>query len=155
MEWFDKVKGWVHDEDNIKGFFGQYRWLSNFHICPITYQGVNFNSTEEAYQAAKCDDIEDMQKFVGLAPNKAKQLGQKVKLREDWEQVKLEIMDYVCWCKFRYNEDLKQKLLLTGDKYLEETNWWNDKFWGVCNGVGENHLGKILMKIRKKLQCQI
>lgn len=31
-------------------------------------------------------------------------------------------------------------------------NYWKDTYWGVCNGVGENHLGKLLMKIREKLK---
>jgi predicted NAD-dependent protein-ADP-ribosyltransferase YbiA (DUF1768 family) len=34
---------------------------------------------------------------------------------------------------------------------LIEGNWWGDTYWGVCNGVGENHLGKLLMKIRDYL----
>jgi hypothetical protein len=32
--------------------------------------------------------------------------------------------------------------------YLEETNIWKDTFCGVYNGVGENNLGKIIMKTR-------
>ena len=39
----------------------------------------------------------------------------------------------------------------TEDAELVEDNWWGDKFWGVCNGEGENHLGKLLMKIRDEL----
>lgn len=43
---------------------------------------------------------------------------------------------------------LQRKLVETYPKYLEETNYWNDTFWGVCNGIGENTLGKLLMDIR-------
>ena len=39
-------------------------------------------------------------------------------------------------------------LLSTGDKYLEETNHWKDTYYGVCDGVGKNVLGKILMSVR-------
>ncbi len=39
-------------------------------------------------------------------------------------------------------------LLATGDMELVEDNDWDDTYWGVCNGVGENNLGKLLMKIR-------
>lgn len=152
LTWQERTKGWLHDADNIKGFFGDYRWLSNFHSCPINYPGIVFASTEHAYQAAKCDNASDVRKFTGITASKAKFVGQKVKMREDWEQVKLEVMYDVCLLKFTQNEDLKAKLIATGDKYLEETNWWNDKFWGVCNGVGKNHLGKILMQIRKELK---
>jgi predicted NAD-dependent protein-ADP-ribosyltransferase YbiA (DUF1768 family) len=43
-------------------------------------------------------------------------------------------------------------LLATGDEYLEETNWWKDTFWGVCNGEGLNKLGNILMMVREELK---
>ena len=50
--------------------------------------------------------------------------------------------------KFTRNLDLKEMLLETKGKYLEETNWWGDKFWGVCNNTGQNQLGQLLMAIR-------
>lgn len=53
--------------------------------------------------------------------------------------------------KFTRNEDLKAMLLATGDEGLIEGNWWGDTFWGECKGQGENHLGRILMKIRREL----
>ena len=46
---------------------------------------------------------------------------------------------------------MMEKLILTGDSYLEEGNTWNDRYWGVCNGVGKNKLGEILMQVRKRL----
>ena len=42
-------------------------------------------------------------------------------------------------------------LIQTGDSVLIEGNTWGDRVWGVCNGVGENRLGRILMKIRSEL----
>jgi predicted NAD-dependent protein-ADP-ribosyltransferase YbiA (DUF1768 family) len=53
--------------------------------------------------------------------------------------------------KFSRNPELRVKLLNTGDLQLVEGNYWGDTFWGVCNGKGENHLGKILMRVRKEL----
>jgi hypothetical protein len=44
-------------------------------------------------------------------------------------------------------------LLDTSDKVLIEENNWNDTFWGVCNGVGENNLGRLLMQVRGEIQC--
>jgi hypothetical protein len=35
---------------------------------------------------------------------------------------------------------------------LIEGNTWGDTFWGVCNGVGENNLGKTLMNVREILR---
>jgi predicted NAD-dependent protein-ADP-ribosyltransferase YbiA (DUF1768 family) len=53
--------------------------------------------------------------------------------------------------KFK-NEELAQLLIDTDDHELIEGNWWHDYFWGVCNGKGENHLGKILMDVREELK---
>ena len=67
------------------------------------------------------------------------------------EEVKYDLMVDVCYAKFTQNEDLKEKLLATGDEYLEEGNNWGDRIWGTVNGEGENRLGKILMKVRDEL----
>lgn len=56
--------------------------------------------------------------------------------------------------KFEQNEDLKVKLLETGDEHLEEGNTWEDRIWGTVNGVGENRLGRILMQVRELLRTE-
>ena len=58
----------------------------------------------------------------------------------------------ICKLKFIQNPELGKLLLGTKDEELIEGNDWDDTFWGVCNGVGENHLGKTLMKIRDELK---
>jgi len=51
--------------------------------------------------------------------------------------------------KFLLNKGLRQRLIDTGDNYLEETNAWGDTFFGVdIKKGGDNRLGKILMSIR-------
>lgn len=78
--------------------------------------------------------------------------GKTVDLRSDWSEVRLQVMEDILRIKFS-QEQFKQKLLATGNEELVEGNWWHDKFWGQCPvGTGENHLGKLLMKIRKELQ---
>ena len=66
------------------------------------------------------------------------------------KKFKLGITEDVIRQKFN-NPELKEKLIATGDAELIEGNPWGDTFWGVCEGKGENHLGKILMKIRSEL----
>lgn len=58
-------------------------------------------------------------------------------------------MSLLVFQKFCVHEKLRTKLIATGEKYIEETNWWGDIYWGVCNGKGENNLGKILMNVRE------
>lgn len=133
----------------IKEFKGENFFLSNFFVAPVYYQGIRFENNEAAFQAAKCP--ERMRDFCGLSPQSAKRLGRKVTLRPDWETVKYDVMYQVCKAKFLQNPDLRNKLVETGDAELVEGNTWGDKIWGVCGGVGENNLGKILMRIRDEI----
>lgn len=136
----------------IDSFSGENAFLSNFFDTNIIFDGIMFISSEAAYQAQKTLDLEERRQFTLLHPGKAKRMGRKVTLRSDWEDVKLKVMEDICRAKFTQNEELKKKLIDTGNAALIEGNTWNDTFWGVCNGVGENNLGKILMKIREELK---
>lgn len=155
MEMNEKIqKIIVHDEENIKGFFGPYRFLSNFEFCPngVEFEGLMYMSSEAAYQSAKIANIQDRKRFTTLSALDSKREGRKLDIREDWTDVKDDVMYRVLVSKFTRNGGLKNILLDTGDKYLEETNYWNDQYWGVCEGVGENKLGQTLMKVRAELK---
>ena len=135
----------------IDQFRGEFHWLSNFYSCPVPFEGLTFDSSEAAFQAAKCLDMKERERFLGLSGGQAKRLGRRVELRSDWETVKIEIMRQVLKSKFTQNPELREKLIATGDTELIEGNNWNDRFWGVCRGVGQNHLGKLLMEVRAEL----
>lgn len=134
----------------IAEFRNEYFFLSNFYSSPVRFNGMDFQNAEAAFQSAKCP--ERAFEFCELNPSEAKRLGRKVKLRDDWEEVKESVMYEVCKAKFTQNISLKKKLLSTGDAILIEGNDWRDAFWGVSNGHGKNKLGKILMKVRKELR---
>lgn len=136
----------------IDSFRDDYFFLSNFYLCKVTIGGITYGSAEAAFQAQKVLDNEEKKKFVDITPLQAKRLGKKVKLREDWEEVKVDIMTYVVRAKFTQNHTLADKLIETGDAELIEGNNWRDYFWGMCNGKGKNNLGKILMKVREELK---
>lgn len=146
--WFDKIEEYLHNADNIRGFAQENRWLSNFESCRVEYENMIYHSSEGAYQAAKTLDLDIRKKFCSMPPSLCKKEGRKLVIREDWNDVKLQVMKDVLISKFTLNIDLKDKLIATGDKYLEETNWWGDTYWGVCNGIGENNLGIILMNVQ-------
>lgn len=139
----------------ILEFKKQYSFLSNFHPCDVEFEGKIYPSTEHAYQAAKTlnNDEREIIRTVSTA-KEAKKMGKVVSLRPDWEEVKLDVMLNLCRKKFKGSEELKQKLLDTGGAVLQEGNWWGDRFWGIDikTGIGENHLGKILMKIRDEIK---
>jgi predicted NAD-dependent protein-ADP-ribosyltransferase YbiA (DUF1768 family) len=80
-------------------------------------------------------------------------MGRAVTLRHDWEAVKFSYMELGLRLKFQ-NSDLAEKLIATGDEELVEGNTWGDRVWGVCDGEGENRLGKLLMKIREEIKSK-
>lgn len=150
---------------SVKGFFGEYRWLSNFWLATVDFEGLQYPSTEAAYQSAKTLDLSLRKKFANLGSDDsenttymkigraAKRLGKQIQIRPDWEDVKKSVMLSVIREKFKHPE-LSALLLSTGNAYLEETNSWNDIYWGVCNGIGENNLGKILMQVRDEIRLK-
>lgn len=139
-------------DTSINGFFKGYRWLSNFHECDIKYEGVVYPSSEAAYQAAKTLVQWERQRFTKVKAYESKKLGRQVTLRDDWEKVKDQVMYDILMFKFTFHPTLNAALIATGDKHLEETNYWGDKYWGVCDGEGKNRLGETLMAIRAKIK---
>lgn len=136
----------------IAEFKGRYKFLSNFWPCEVWLE-TKYPSVEHAYQASKTFNISQRKEIKDAdTPGKAKRLGKKVDLRSDWEFVKLEVMYDLVMQKFFNNEELMWKLLDTDDEELVEGNTWGDTFWGVCNGAGENRLGKILMRAREEIR---
>lgn len=138
--------------NDILGFFGKYRFLSNFEYATITYEGKEYISNEHAFQACKCVNELDHELIRNsLTARDAKNLGGKVIRRNDWEFVKDSVMLDINRIKY-LKPYLREQLLATGDAYLEETNNWNDTYWGVCNSIGLNKLGHILMQVRKEIR---
>ena len=137
--------------DAILRFKGDTLYLDNFYPCNVEYEGMIYPSAEHAFQAAKTLDMNIRKRFQYYdTPKKAKQAGRRLKLRSDWEEVKIPIMKEIVKNKFLRNDaeqDIRTLLLATGDAHLEEGNKHGDKFWGTVEGVGRNELGKILMEV--------
>lgn len=128
----------------IDSFRGEYRFLSNFYIEP------DRTCVECEFQQAKVYPAL-IPNFLLLTPAEAKKLGRSVELRPDWEFVKKKIMYDLIKKKFTDHSILKYLLLQTGTNELIEGNTWGDTYWGICNGKGSNHLGRILMQVRGEL----
>ena len=133
----------------------RYRFLSNFWQVKVDFCGLTYPSTEHAFQAAKTLDPGERERIrCAYSSAEAKHLGKRVRLRADWEDIKVSVMRDLLEQKF-YTDPLEQWLLQTGDVQLVEGNTWGDAFWGVTlggTGVGRNELGKLLMSIRAELR---
>jgi len=138
----------------IPFFTGTHRFLSNFYPSPIEMPtGETAPTVEHAYQAWKTEDREEREVILlASSPGAAKRLGRRATLRPKWEGIKLLVMEGLVRQKFQ-DKKLRKQLVGTGDEELVEGNSWGDTYWGVCGGVGSNHLGKILMKIRAELRA--
>ena len=134
----------------IDSFSGSYRFLSNFWLAPVTYEGITYPSSEHVYQAAKSSSALTRELFSMISsPAEAKKMGQKIEIRPDWKDVQINVMRDIVTAKFEQNEYLMRLLIETKGCHLIEGNTWGDRFWGECPiGNGRNELGKILMGIR-------
>lgn len=136
-------------------FYGRkddYGWLSNFERSPQLVDGITYSTNEHYYQSQKARDIYYMT-WIADAPTpyaamKAGRALRPEELREDWEDVKYEIMLKGLRAKFSQNEELKCKLLSTGDFSIHE-NSPTDMIWGI---KGKDMLGRLLMRVRKELR---
>lgn len=136
----------------IESFIGEYRFLSNFAPSEIEVDGHSYATVEHAFQALKTENPTE-QEIVRSArtPGQAKKLGRGVTLRADWNTARVGVMKMLLEKKFA-DKVLRAELLATADAELVEGNYWNDFFWGVCRGRGENWLGKLLMEIRSSIR---
>jgi len=135
----------------IREFRGNNAFLSNFYYTQVSYNGKVYPTAEHAYQAQKTIN-EDMRETIKAlsSPARAKAVGEVLPLRANWDRIKLAIMHEIVWVKFQ-EPSLRAALLSTSDEPLIETNAWNDTFWGICRGVGNNWLGVILMLVRSEI----
>ena len=146
-------------ENEISAFRGPHDFLSNFYAADVEFEGAEYPTIEHAFQAAKSLDFAERRAIKNAkTASEAKRMGRKIKRRADWFDISLVIMETLVRQKFTRYPELKSKLLETGDAKLIEGNNWNDRFYGAVYNttsgewVGENHLGKILMKVREDLK---
>ena len=140
----------------ISSFQGDYRFLSNFWPCTIVWEGLVYPSLEHAYAASKTDDATVKERIRSCpTPGEAKEYlaDHYIKPAITWTiPKKLLVMEALLLLKFSGRDPfLTSALLTTEHTELIEGNTWDDTFWGVCDHIGENHLGKLLMRVRQSL----
>lgn len=152
----------------INKFEGRFRFLSNFYPCKIEHKGIKYPSVEHFYVAMKVTEMQlldgiyytaaDFREMISRIsnPGDVKKIGSRVKIRRDWDDKKLEFMNWAVREKFK-DETLAEMLISTGDQEIIEGNWWHDNFFGSCSCVkcgnkGQNNLGKLLMRVRDDIR---
>lgn len=149
----------------IASFTREHRFLSNFYPSPIPFVlrclaqelHMTMPTVEHAYQASKVAPCHQnalhwvLRVRDASLPAFAKRIGRELPLRPDWDEVKLPFM--LCFLRLKFIQpEMRERLIATGDATLVEGNTWGDTFWGVCNGKGENHLGRLLMQVRSEIR---
>ena len=135
--------------------FGEYGYLANYSNHGFTVNGVFYPTAEHFYQASKFDDPMIIQRILACkTPKEASVIGRDRNLTRipHFRDIKLDKMYQGVYEKFLQNPDIQKKLLDTGDEEIKEMTV-KESFWGVGPHFdGENHMGKILMKVRQQLR---
>ena len=144
-------------------------YLSNWYPAPFVLDGISYSSTEQYIMYQKCilfGDKESADKVLATDDTQEQQkIGRDSKgyIKEVWEGRRQIVAVRGLLAKFSQNEDLRKKLLDTGDAYLVEcaysdTAWAcgikldDDKRHDVKNWRGQNILGFALMEVRSLLK---
>ena len=164
----------IEEEKQERLYFNhskQNKWLSTFNKAePFKYNGMEYPTVEHAFHAQKVSDddpkVEEFRLALStnisdvLTPNAAKKFGGKASfkendftLRDDWDDVKLKIMEEITRDYYMSNRDLIDKLIETDNKLLVHKGFRIDTFWGVDKkDEGKNNHGNILMKLREEFK---
>ena len=139
----------------INQFRGDFYFLSNMYECDIEFNKNKFKSIEHAYIYHKYDNIEIKKLALSDIDGKVLKIESKrFKKVKGWDDIKLKLMYELLKVKFN-KTPFKEMLISTNDCNIVEGNSWNDTFWGVditqTPNIGENHLGRLIMKVRDEL----
>ena len=150
---------WLMEKmDEVIGFYPrEFYTFDNFSSFKVEWNGYLFASVEEAYQAASfmgSDEelVEKIKKSHSADEAQRIAYANRDKRREDWDDVKISIMEELLRLKIEQNPYVKKKLLQTEDYMIVEDSP-KDDFWGWGpNRNGQNNLGKLWMKLREELK---
>ncbi|MBF0778744.1 NADAR family protein [Streptococcus cuniculi] len=137
----------------VRDPYGEFSNFSSFGFTDD--ENMYWPTSEHYFQAKKFKSLVLQEKIRNLkSPMDAAIEGRNRKnpLRQDWEDIKYDIMFYAVYQKFNQNSILKELLLSTANlPIIEHTA--NDSYWGDGgDGTGQNQLGNILMEVRNKLR---
>lgn len=146
----------LDNENQIFFYEQEFYPFSNFSSFKLNWNGYDWMTSEHAYHSEKFinnpEIIEQLKQSRSAHDAMVIAYANKDKYRDDWDEIKLDIMKSILTAKVEQHPYVKKKLLESGDKELIE-NSWRDDFWGWGqNKDGQNHLGKIWMKVREEFK---
>lgn len=141
-------------EPTITQFHGRYAFLNNRYRAPFILNGIIYPTAETAYLALHSDNKSIQAKIARSTPEQARRILHNTKIRDNWEDIKIEVMEQILRAKFQQNPALKKQLILTRNRDLHPENHNHENFWesctcSACQNLGENMLGELLMNERK------
>jgi predicted NAD-dependent protein-ADP-ribosyltransferase YbiA (DUF1768 family) len=104
----------------------EYSEFDNFYKCSFIVDGLEYCSSETFFQCQKTTNDEDRENIRGCGGLSAWVAGGKIKLRSDWESVKVDEMYKANFEKFRQDENLQKVLIGTKGKikFYNSTDFW-------------------------------
>ena len=140
---------------NVTTFDGDFDFLNMFYNCKVTVGKLTYLNAYSAFVAAKCKNENDKRAFTRLNAIKAKKRNNTINKRDDWDDIKVDVMKNIQRAKFDQNPELKKKLMSI-DGTIENRVMYTDTFWSknMIHNKGKNMLGKILMELRDEYNQQ-
>lgn len=161
----NREPGCVKPDTDTQVFFYEQDFyvLSNFSAFRLSWEGMDFDTSEHAYHWEKfaTDDDDQTRNGIAHAITEARSAHEAFKIaeaqkhlrRSNWDKVKVGVMRDILRAKAAQHEYVRRKLLATGDRELIEDSW-RDDFWGWGpNRDGQNMLGKLWMGVRAELRA--
>lgn len=142
-----------------------YGWLGNMSPYPIIYKGKEWRTIEALFQSLRFSD----ENIIEQIRNEKSPMGAKMKAKsfKNFYSIKplsdedINNMKICLELKFNQHIELKNKLLKTGEHIIIEDigtrRGIRHEFWGAYKNeknewVGNNLMGKLLMRLRDELK---
>ncbi len=143
------------DEIRFYKEFGPLGYLATYSEYGFYKDGIFWKTSEHYYQANKFLDQSVRQLIIYAdTPKEASNIGRNrmYQLKENWDDIRQQVMFEAVYYKFKQNEDILDKLLQTGESYIVEDTV-KENYWGCGpNKDGKNNYGKIVMNVRTILR---
>lgn len=149
-------------------FCSEWAYLSNMYYTSFQYNGREYNSVEQCYQAEKArfHNKDALAERITRTEDshKCKKLGEEIKDSNEWIGEREKKMKDIALQKFAQNEKIRTELIGTGTSSLYEAvsggSIWstNSSIYSKATfeetATGPNAMGKILEEVRNSFTSQ-